>query len=82
MNAYYFRNGSNEDDSGRNQEIFVMASMEDQELSVRCSLVTDDTNINRTMNSIIQRKLIYGSNPLHWYIISSLNFISKFFSPR
>ena len=82
MNADSFLDDLTEDDSRRTQEIFVMASMEDQELSVRCSLVTDDTNINRTMNSIIQRKLIYGSNPLHWYIISSLNFISKFFSPR
>jgi hypothetical protein len=36
----------------------VMASMEDKELSVQCSLVTDDANINRTLNLIIKRKLI------------------------
>ena len=67
MKAYSFLDDLTEDDSRRTQEIFVMASMEDQELSVQCSLVTDDSNINRTMNLIIQRKLIYGSNPLNWY---------------
>ena len=58
MNADSFLDDLTEDDSRRTQEIFVMASIEDQELSVQCSLVTDDTNINRTMNFTIQGKFI------------------------
>ena len=65
MNADSFVDDLTEDDSRRTQEIFVMASIEDQELSVQCSLVTYDTNINRTLNLTIQGKLIYRSNPRH-----------------
>ena len=65
MNTDSFLDDLTEDDSRRTQEIFVMASIEDQELSVQCSLVTYDTNINRTLNLTIQGKLIYGSNPRH-----------------
>ena len=65
MNTYSFLDDLTEDDSRRTQEIFVMASLEDQELSVQCPLVTDDNNIKRTLNLTIQCKLIYVSNPIH-----------------
>ena len=45
-----------EDNSSRTQEIFVMAGKQDQELNVQCSLVSDETKINRNIHRVIQCK--------------------------
>ena len=59
MNKDSFLDDLTEDNSSSTQEIFVMADKDDQELNVQCSLVSDETKINRNIHRVIQCKYFY-----------------------
>ena len=61
MNKGSFLDDLTEDNISSTQEIFVMADKEDQELNVQCSLVSDETKINRNIQRVIQCKYFYES---------------------
>ena len=74
MNKDSFLDDLTEDNSSSTQEIFVMADKEDQELNVQCSLVSDETKINRNIHRVIQCKYFYESIVILFILI---NFLQK-----
>ena len=74
MNKGSFLDDLTEDNSSSTQEIFVMADKQDQELNVQCSLVSDETKINRNIHRVIQCKYFYESIVILFILI---NFLQK-----
>ena len=72
MNKDSFLDDLTEDNSSSTQEIFVMADKEDQELNVQCSLVSDETKINRNIHRVIQCKYFYESIVILFILINYL----------
>ena len=56
MNKDSFLDDLTEGNSSSTQDIFVLADKKDQELDVQCSLVSDETKINRNIHRVIQCK--------------------------
>ena len=72
MIIYSFLDDLTEDNSSSTQEIFVIADKEDQELNVQCSLVSDETKINRSIHRVIQCKYFFASIVTFFSLIYSL----------
>ena len=47
-----------EDENNMDEEIFVIANKNDKELTVQCSLLSDNMKINKFIQISVQRKFI------------------------